>query len=265
MALILNGIVEIAATAHVLAERFSKWTFLSRGKVTIENSHRCWSQIKSGIHKKKLVFLSEMKTADPLTNASGQPCTVAGEPFSNPEQEICSDQWVDRFGDSLYRYAYIRTGDQHIAEELVQETFVAAISGRKQFRNESTVKTWLFAILKRKTADHFRVQTRVTEAQSLDLDVQQHSVATRRASHQWTADPAKICEDREFWERFQQCVDKLPRVMSEVFILCEVNQLSPKESRELLGISATNLSMRLYRCRMALRECLDRTWFGNDH
>ena len=60
------------------------------------------------------------------------------------------ETWVDRYGDYLYRFAVARVKDATIAEDLVQETFLAALRGRKNFRSRSAVQTWLTAILKHK-------------------------------------------------------------------------------------------------------------------
>jgi RNA polymerase sigma-70 factor (ECF subfamily) len=57
--------------------------------------------------------------------------------MDNPEA------WVDEYGDFLYRYALSRVKDPSIAEDLVQETFLAALKARQNFRGRSTAKTWL--------------------------------------------------------------------------------------------------------------------------
>ncbi|MCA9136446.1 MAG: sigma-70 family RNA polymerase sigma factor [Planctomycetales bacterium] len=180
--------------------------------------------------------------------------------LSNSQDESC--EWVDQYGDAMYRYTLARTGDRGVAEELVQETFLAAIAGKSGFKGESSVSTWLFAILKRKTADYFRRQNNHNEAMVGDDTLQTIPTSLDRSVH-WRDDPAAIFEDQEFWKTFDRCVEKLPNKLSEVFILREVNQYSAKEVCELLGLGATNLSMRLHRCRLALRECLNRNWFDD--
>ena len=62
---------------------------------------------------------------------------------------------MDRYGDPLFRVAVARVGDPSVAEDLVQETFLAAWKGRGSFDGRSTLGTWLVAILKRKIVDHF--------------------------------------------------------------------------------------------------------------
>ena len=168
------------------------------------------------------------------------------------------EQWVDRFGDALFRFALAKTGNHSTAEDLAQETFVAAIKGKKTFRNDATVSTWLFAILKRKVADHFRRAGRQNEKHC------EESTDSTETTRVWDQDPATIYEDREFRETLERCVEKLPNKLAEVYILREVNQHSPQEIREILNLSATNLSMRLHRCRLALRDCLQRNWFVED-
>ncbi|MFH1215056.1 MAG: RNA polymerase sigma factor, partial [Pseudomonadota bacterium] len=66
------------------------------------------------------------------------------------------EKWVDLHGDALFRYAYSRTMNRHLAEDLVQETFLAALVSLKTFRGDSSLKTWLVSILKNKILDYYR-------------------------------------------------------------------------------------------------------------
>jgi RNA polymerase sigma-70 factor (ECF subfamily) len=68
--------------------------------------------------------------------------------------------WVDLYGDLLYRFALSRVKDPSIAEELVQETLLAALKSRANFQGRSTARTWLIAILKHKIVDHIRKRVR---------------------------------------------------------------------------------------------------------
>ncbi|MGD9855037.1 MAG: RNA polymerase sigma factor, partial [Planctomycetaceae bacterium] len=61
--------------------------------------------------------------------------------------------WVDDHGDALFRFAMVRVGRREIAEDLVQETFLAGLKSRDRFRGQSQERSWLIAILKHKTAD----------------------------------------------------------------------------------------------------------------
>ncbi len=192
---------------------------------------------------------------DPESSASNRP----GDAASIGDATL----WVDQYGDALFRFSVARVSNRELAEELVQETFLAAISAQSSFRSESSVSTWLFSILRRKIADHFRVLSRRGKTESFDdaLDV---PPAPSEARLRRANDPMQVYEDKEFWKTFDACVEKLPNKLAEVFALREVSQYSPKEICELLGLSATNLSMRLHRSRLALKDCLNQNWFHEE-
>ena len=77
-------------------------------------------------------------------------------------------QWVDRFGNDMYRYALARLPDAETAQDLVQEALVAAIGAYKQFQGKSSMKTWLIAILKRKIVDYYRRQQHQQHIEEID-------------------------------------------------------------------------------------------------
>ncbi len=64
--------------------------------------------------------------------------------------------WLDRHGDALYAYALMRVRDASVAEDLVQDTLLAAIRSVDRFKGESSERTWLIGILKHKVLDHWR-------------------------------------------------------------------------------------------------------------
>jgi RNA polymerase sigma-70 factor, ECF subfamily len=64
--------------------------------------------------------------------------------------------WLVEHGDALYRYARSRVGDRELAEDLVQDAFLAALESRDRFQGRATVRTWLLSILRHKIVDHYR-------------------------------------------------------------------------------------------------------------
>ena len=75
---------------------------------------------------------------------------MAGKPSLMPET------WLDRHGDALYKFALMRLRDESAAEEMVQETLLAALQSYEKFAGQSSERTWLIGILKHKIIDHFR-------------------------------------------------------------------------------------------------------------
>ena len=61
--------------------------------------------------------------------------------------------WLDAHGDALYRFAMQKLHDEHVAADVLQETFLAAFQGAASFRGDSQVRTWLFSILRLKIID----------------------------------------------------------------------------------------------------------------
>ncbi len=177
-------------------------------------------------------------------------------------------QWVERYGAALYRYALFRVRDAAVAEELVQETFLAAWRGRDRFAGRSAAKTWLVGILKRKIVDHFRRENAGPAREGPgDADPILRQCFDKRGKwrvtpRDWGGDPAAELERREFWAVFQRCLTRLPAQQGDAFSLYELEGRSGKESREILHVTASNLWVLLHRARLRLARCLDLHWFG---
>lgn len=173
--------------------------------------------------------------------------------------------WLDEHGDALFRYALLRVSSRELAEDLVQETPLAALRAREQFQGQSSERTWFVAILRRKIVDHTR---KVSREQSADLsenllsDLFNKKGNWKQTLAKWSSDPVQVFENREFWDIFHKCVSKLPPAFAEAFLLRELDECNAAETCSIQGISATNLSTRLYRARILLRRCLEVNWFA---
>jgi RNA polymerase sigma factor (sigma-70 family) len=81
-----------------------------------------------------------------------------------------ADAWVDRYGDALFHFARARVKDSSIAEDLVQDTFLAAVQSKERYEGKSSEKTWLFSILKHKIIDHYRKKKNIVNVQDFIED-----------------------------------------------------------------------------------------------
>ncbi|MBW2338330.1 MAG: sigma-70 family RNA polymerase sigma factor [Deltaproteobacteria bacterium] len=179
-----------------------------------------------------------------------------------------AESWVDRYGEILYRFALVRVKDPVTAEDLVQETFLAALRGRENFQGRSSLKSWLVAILKHKIVDHIRksVKEKVLE----NFDSQADQVETRFDDRgkwkfrpqNWTVNPVKLYQQKEFMDILYRCLAQLRGRQAEVFMLREIDGLSTEEICKELNITATNSWVILYRARMGLRGCLEENWMS---
>ena len=178
--------------------------------------------------------------------------------------------WVDEHGHYLFQYALPRVPDRHAAEEIVQETFLAALKGIGSFRGNSSPRTWLVALLRNKIADHYRKHSRDQETDSIDTsDPTIDAWFDERGSwirwpNRHEIDPADLQERTDFWLVFEKCLRALPGRMAETFALRVVDDRAPDEVCKVLAITETNLWVALHRARSRLRACLEANWFSSE-
>ncbi len=178
--------------------------------------------------------------------------------------------WVAQHGDALFRYALMKMRDEAQAEDMVQETFLAALKARERFSGQSSEKTWLIGILKHKIIDHFRKHKREQSSDDIESLTEQLNQQFDHSGH-WSIpmrtwqEPEQAHENREFWKVFAACIAHLPDHLADLFILREIKGLSSEEICKLLDISTTNnMWVMLSRARMRLRGCLDSRWFNRN-
>ncbi|MBK8809479.1 MAG: sigma-70 family RNA polymerase sigma factor [Acidobacteria bacterium] len=183
--------------------------------------------------------------------------------------------WVDEHGDYLFSFALARVRNETVAEDLVQETLLAAIQARKTFDQRSSERTWLSGILKHKVIDHFRRSYRdveLSDEEDTDLSAYDHLYQSEgRGKGHWTAmskpdtweqTPEAVMEHAEFRGILSTCLGNLPDRVANAFALREFDGYDSDEICALLEITPNNLWVMLHRARLHLRRCLDHNWFG---
>ncbi len=186
--------------------------------------------------------------------------------------QLKPDSWLDEHGDALYRYALLQLRDEHLAEEMVQETLTAAWKGRERYAGKSSARTWLIGILKRKIIDHFRRGQRevlledVSPASDGDwdpADLFREDGHWATPPNDWT-NPEQSLNNQQFWEVLHACIDALPPRLARIFMLRELQEENSENICKELSITPSNLWTMLYRARMGLRRCLDGNWVEGD-
>ena len=177
-------------------------------------------------------------------------------------------EWVDRYGDYLFRYAMLRLRDRSAAEDLVQETFLAALKNRGSFTGGSSEATWLVGVLKHKIADHFRRQALEAPLEDADLREQPDPSVFDASGHwtsgpaDWSGNPADLYREGKFLEQFRKCLSGLSPNHANAFTLREIEGAETGEICKVLNVTETNLWVILHRARMHLRRCLETHWFN---
>ena len=178
--------------------------------------------------------------------------------------------WLERHGDYLYRYARSRRADADAAEDLVQETLLAAWRGRREFAGRASERTWLTGILKRKLVDRLRrrVRERVEFRADLGDDSFADALFTRKGFWRVTpaawgrGDPTGPAERAEFWGVLAACLGKLPPRMRDAFALRYLDGAAGEDVCRDLGITPANFWVLLHRARLRMCHCLTENWYG---
>lgn len=175
--------------------------------------------------------------------------------------------WVQQHTGELLRFARNRVKDPAVADDLVQLTFVSAWETMDRFAGDSSPRTWLFAILKHKVADHYRKVYReglkVSGTERMGDDPSEtlfDAIGHWHADHapQQAADVFRDDDTNEKLDRaLRHCLDALPERWRTVV---EMKYLLDKDSdaiREALGLSETNYWQQVHRAKLKLRSCIE--------
>ncbi len=151
--------------------------------------------------------------------------------------------------DRLYNFAHWLTQNRDEAEDLVQETYVKALKGFSSFQQGTNFKAWIFRIL-RNTFLNSRTGLKAATV-PLDSEDQETVLPAERET------PETILLDRAGREMLQDAIEELPVVYREVFLLCEVEELSYLEIAATVGVPLGTVMSRLARARRRVRQSLE--------
>jgi RNA polymerase sigma-70 factor (TIGR02943 family) len=184
------------------------------------------------------------------------------------------ENWADRYADYLYNYAFYRVGNEELAKDLVQDTFMSGLTAAAGFEGRSNEKTWLVSILKRKIIDHFRKASNRKEHKLIDKDFAEGKGELPyytegemkgfwrqdKLPNNWNIDNNTAIENEELAEIMQDCIGKLPGKWAAVFTLRMIEELASNDICKELDITPSNLWVILHRARQQLRECIEKNW-----
>jgi len=174
-------------------------------------------------------------------------------------------RWLEEHGDALYAYALSRVRSPEVAEDLVQETLLAALTSASSFEGRSAYRTWLLGILKHKLIDHLRKTIRQRPVTDLTDDFRDPFFTSdgrwNEAAPSWDAEPDALLERQEFRDILKTCMSKMPGRMAQLFWLREAEDVQTEAICKELEITPTNAWTLLHRARLSLRRCLNENWF----
>lgn len=170
---------------------------------------------------------------------------------------------VTEYHSALLRLAMIYSPSREIAEETVQETWMAVLRGLDTFAGRSSLRTWVCRILVNVARRRFGAETRSLSFATIGDDDQESSLPGGTAAAPWSAhrgEWARLPEDmllsHELRDVVTQAVSQLPRVQREVITLRDIEGWSAAEVHELLGIQDSHQRVLLHRARTRVRQAL---------
>jgi RNA polymerase sigma-70 factor (ECF subfamily) len=176
--------------------------------------------------------------------------------------------WVGSYTRELLSWAARRTGDVTAAEDLVQETFLAAAERIAEFRRDSQPRTWLFAILNNKIAEYYRKKAKMQTTPWEGEDIAASTFAEdghwkeEKAPRDWENPEESLFDNPDFVRIFEECLSALPANWHGCLTSKFFQNRSPEEICQELGISTTNYWQIIHRAKLKMRTCIEVRWFS---
>lgn len=169
--------------------------------------------------------------------------------------------WSEQHGAYLLGYALRYARDRCVAQDLVQETWLAAWEARGRFAGQSSERTWLIGILRHKVIDYIRKvprERRLFDASNdrLDLPAPADDSAWPMVTPAVWSDPSRQLERKQLRAALNRCLCRLSERMKTVFAFCDLDEVPHREVARTLGVTDGHLSVLLHRARRKVRECL---------
>jgi RNA polymerase sigma-70 factor, ECF subfamily len=180
---------------------------------------------------------------------------------------------VDRYAPMMVRVAQTHVRSRAVAEEVVQETWVAVLSGIERFEGRSTLKTWIFRILTNRAKTRGERESRDVPFSALTgEDDDGPTVDPDRflppdhptwpghwasAPLDWRTIPEDRLLGRETRAHLRDAILRLPERQQQVVVMRDVEGWSPEEVCDALGINEGNQRVLLHRGRAKLRAALE--------
>jgi RNA polymerase sigma-70 factor (TIGR02943 family) len=176
---------------------------------------------------------------------------------------------LESYRPALARYARRALRNAADAEDVVQDTLMAAVEAPQSFAGRSSLSSWLHGILKHKIIDIYRRQSRETALDEVpEREWQLDDDAFFAPDGSWRESPAGWgCPEaalarRDFFQVLAGCIACLPDRAARVFTMREVLELEVGEICAALDITPNHCFVVLHRARMKLRALLEERWFA---
>jgi RNA polymerase sigma-70 factor (ECF subfamily) len=165
--------------------------------------------------------------------------------------------------DRIHRFAQRLCGHADDAKDLVQDTFLNAYRGLKQFRGEAKLSTWLYTIASRACIRMRRKRKGEPERElSLEEFIPTSDGEFRLQIPTEGLTPEEALANKELRSALQEAIQKLPKKYRLVLVLRDMEGLSAKEVGSIMGLNERAVKSRLHRARLFVRRELSARGLG---
>jgi RNA polymerase sigma-70 factor (ECF subfamily) len=173
---------------------------------------------------------------------------------------------VDELGPSMLRVARMHVSTRAVAEEVVQETWLAVLTGIERFEGRSSLKTWIFRILANRAKTRGEREGRTVPFSSIDGGDGERAVDPDRflADGHWGSPPTGWAElpeaklvGKETMEVVRAAIEALPETQRAVITMRDVDGWGSEEVRNVLGVGESNQRVLLHRARSKVRRAIE--------
>lgn len=165
---------------------------------------------------------------------------------------------VERYAPAILNLAYRMVGERADAQDLAQETFLAAFKALHTFRADARFSTWLYRIAVNKCKDWLRTHRVAQELADSGAGEERVDEAVEYGT------PEHVLSQKEVADHLERAIHMLPALYREAFVLKHVEGLSYEEMSEILGVNRDTLKMRVYKARRQLCQDLGRIKAAGD-
>jgi RNA polymerase sigma-70 factor (ECF subfamily) len=162
---------------------------------------------------------------------------------------------VEKYQARIYRHLKKMVKDGHLAQDLLQETFLSAYKGLPGFTGSSSFSTWLFRIATNTALMYLRKNR--PDSVEYDDEIRNQSNSTLPPiSSEFVNTPLEILLSNEGKRKIEEAIDELPALYRSVIVLRDVEGFSLEEVSKIMDSSIAAIKSRLHRARNSVRETL---------
>lgn len=177
-------------------------------------------------------------------------------------------EWVAKYSDELFGFAFMRVSDEETARDLIQDTFLSALKNLESFKGEISEKNWLYLILKNKIIDYYRKNSK---AQNVRIGGEDNEDEFFDEFGHWKKESLPNPFNQtinnqqhsfEFYEILEKCKRKLNEIQLNLFSMKFLDEMESEEICKELEISSSNYWVLIHRIKLKIRKCIEKLFYG---